>query len=87
MKTIREANPLPAVPAAGLGMPEYTNAAVGVAVARCRRDGDSLYRVTAILERTGERFGYDLPYIDAKRMAGDLAFNKGYADVTLCQVR
>ncbi len=87
MRNVRDVNPLPEVPAGGLGMPAYTNAAVGQAVAECRRDGDVLLRVTAVYERTGERFGYDLPPSDAESMARDLTFNQGYLDVTLCKIR
>lgn len=80
-------NPMPEIEAGGLGMPAYANAAIGSAVARCRVDGGSLYRVTAVNDRNGERFGYDLPYGDASSMARDLMFNRGYSEVTLCRVR
>ncbi len=76
-------NPLPQV--SRLGMPAYTNPAQGEAVARCRKDGGSLWRVTAILD--GKRFGYDLPAVDAGSMARELEFNVGYSDVTLTQIQ
>ena len=79
-------NPMPEVPAGHLPAPMYTNAAQGTAVARCRRDGGDLWRVTAVYDRSGERFGYDLPYYDAASMMRDLEFNKGYSDVTLCKI-
>lgn len=88
MTNTTDRNPMPEIQAGGLGMPAYTNAAVGSAVARCRKDGGSLYRVTAIYKRSGQRIGFDLPYYDAAGMARDFTFNSNsYSDVTLCQVR
>lgn len=81
-------NPFPTLAPTGLAAPEYTNPAQAEAVARCRRDGGSLYRVTAVYLKTGERFGYDLPYTDAAAMLRDFVFNpRSYSDLTFCPVR
>lgn len=66
-------NPLPDVPPGHLGTPSRTSAA--------------LYRVTALIAGSGERFGHDLPSRDASIMARDLMFGRGFSDVTLCRVR
>jgi hypothetical protein len=84
---IRDFNPMPEIPAGGLGMPPYTNPAQAQASAMCRRDGGTLFRVTAIYDETGNRFGYDLCPYDAESEAKWLSRNRGYSDVTLCKIR
>jgi hypothetical protein len=81
-------NPFPTLPATGLAAPEYTNPAQADAVARCRRDGGPLYRVTAIYLKTGERFGHDLPYTDAAAMLREFLYNpRSYSDMTFLRIR
>jgi hypothetical protein len=69
-----------------LPAPEYTNPAQAEAVARCRRDGDALYRVVAIEPRRMKAFGYDLPYCDARSMKWELEFN-GYKAVEMFKIK
>jgi hypothetical protein len=61
-------------------MPKYLNAAVGEAVARCRRDGGELWRVSGVTD--GVLVEYDLPYQDAKMFQIEFK-NNFFTDIKL----
>ena len=58
-----------------LPAPDYTDKDQAQAVARTRRAKGILYRVLGRNIKTGDFFGYDLAYFDAKQMHNDLVFN------------
>lgn len=67
-------NPLPEIAPGHLGTPSRTSTT-------------ALYRVTAVVDPSGERVGHDLPLRDASFVAREMMYGRGYRDVTLCRVR